>query len=476
MYVAGYDASYDWRIEKRRLDTGALDTGFDGDGVVTSTAGYRARALSLDSTHMYLAGEDDSADWRFEKRRLDTGALDTSFGTSGVVTSSAGETAWDLATDSSSIYAVGWITGPDWRIEKRWMDTGALHAGEIDVGAPLAALNTPTSFPGLSAASRLRLLLHVSNSDLSLSGENFKLQFAQQSGTCDTSFVGENYADVTGSSLIAYYDNPTPADGGSLTANANDPSHGVDNVVAQTYEEANNFTNSVAAVSAGEDGMWDFALVDNLATPSTTYCLRAVLSDGTLLDTYTVIPEITTASATITVDDVTQTEGTGLTFTVTLDNPVAGGFNVNVTLADVTATGGAAPLASPEDYDNVVAALTFAGTAGETQQFTVDTLDDAPIEATETFTVNINATNPNVTDSDTGTGTITDNDTTPPWPDCSYLYRARLTVSTTSAGVDAGYSASVIFDHEAMVSASPAKSLASGDDVRIFHWNGAAWT
>ncbi len=114
--------------------------------------------------------------------------------------------------------------------------------------------------------------------------------------------------------------------------------------------------------------------------------------------------------AAVTVDDVTETEGTGMLFTVTLDSAVAGAFTVDVTLADVSATGGAAPLASPEDYDNVVATLNFAGTAGETQQFTVATLDDALLEGTETFTVSLNASDPLVADTDTGTGTLTDND------------------------------------------------------------------
>ena len=63
---------------------------------------------------------------------------------------------------------------------------------------------------------------------------------------------------------------------------------------------------------------------------------------------------------------------------------------------------------TPEDYDNVVAALVFAGNAGETHTFTVATLDDAVLEGTETFTVGLNAVNPLVTDTDTATGTITD--------------------------------------------------------------------
>jgi uncharacterized delta-60 repeat protein len=74
---------------------------------------------------------------------------------------------------------------------------------------------------------------------------------------------------------------------------------------------------------------------------------------------------------------------------------------------------------------------------------------------------------------------ITDNETVEfidyTWPDCSYLYRMPLTVTTTTPAVDAGYTVAVTFDHAALVAAVPAKSVASGDDVRVFHWNGTSW-
>jgi hypothetical protein len=117
--------------------------------------------------------------------------------------------------------------------------------------------------------------------------------------------------------------------------------------------------------------------------------------------------------AAVTVDNASAEEGEDLTFTVTLNNAVAGALTVDVTLTDVSATGGPAPLVAPEDYDNVVSQLTFGGTAGETEQFTVETLDDAIFEGTETFTVSLSASNGAVIDSDTGTGTITDNDIAP---------------------------------------------------------------
>ncbi|MGB9847749.1 MAG: hypothetical protein ACPLKV_00840, partial [Minisyncoccia bacterium] len=55
----------------------------------------------------------------------------------------------------------------------------------------------------------------------------------------------------------------------------------------------------VAAIPSGQDGKWDFALKDNNSSPTVaTYCLRVVKSNGSLLDTYSVIPEITTSNVT----------------------------------------------------------------------------------------------------------------------------------------------------------------------------------
>jgi hypothetical protein len=170
-----------------------------------------------------------------------------------------------------------------------------------DVGTPLAAQDTPATLGSTGATFRLRMLLHIGTDYLPASGESFKLQFAQRGSDnqCDTSFNGESYADVTTSTVIAYNNNPTPADGAALTANTNDPMHGTDTIVNQTYEELNNFTNSVAAIPSGQDGKWDFSLKDNGASANTAYCFRVVKSDGSLLDTYTVIPQITTAAATV---------------------------------------------------------------------------------------------------------------------------------------------------------------------------------
>jgi hypothetical protein len=169
------------------------------------------------------------------------------------------------------------------------------------VSTALAAQDTAATLGSSGAAFRLRMLIHIGTADLAISGQSFKLQFAQR-GTdnlCDTAFSGETYADVTAATVIAFNDNPTPADGAGASGSTGgpDPSHNSHTTAIQTYEEANNFTNSVSAIISGDDGLWDFSLKDNGAAANTAYCLRAVKSDGTVLDTYTVIPQITTASS-----------------------------------------------------------------------------------------------------------------------------------------------------------------------------------
>ena len=181
------------------------------------------------------------------------------------------------------------------------------NALTTDVGTPLAAQDTAATLASTGAIFRLRTLIHISDAQLRLNSQNFKLQFATRSGTCDTAFVGETYADVTASTAIAYYNNIVPADGDNLTANANDPTHSGHTIVNQDYEELNNFTNTVSAIPAGQDGKWDFSLVDNGAPANTTYCFRIRKSDGSALNTYSVIPQITTAAgATTTIADGTN--------------------------------------------------------------------------------------------------------------------------------------------------------------------------
>jgi len=185
-----------------------------------------------------------------------------------------------------------------------------------DVGTSLAVQDTAATLGSTGVAFRLRMLLHIGAAQLGISGQAFKLQFVGKgTGTCaaPTGGTPASYTDVAPTTVIAYKDNATPADGATLTANANDPTHGADATSTQTYEELNNFTNTVAAIPAGQDGEWDFSLFDNGAAASTAYCFRVVKSDGAVINTYSVIPEITTAafvSISVSVSDGVITYGT----------------------------------------------------------------------------------------------------------------------------------------------------------------------
>lgn len=198
-----------------------------------------------------------------------------------------------------------------------------------DVGSTLAAQDSSATLASAGDAFRLRMLLRVGTNYVAQNGQNFKLQFVGKgAGTCASPSGGtpSSYTDIDTTTAIAYNNNASPADGATLTSNVNDPTDGGNAIVNQTYEELNNFTNSVANILSGQDGKWDFSLKDNSAPSGTTYCIRAVKSDGTALDSYSVYPEITTASS------ATQT----ITFSIS-DNTV--GFGTLDTSAVRYATG-----------------------------------------------------------------------------------------------------------------------------------------
>jgi len=202
----------------------------------------------------------------------------------------------------------------------RWFQ----NSDSLDVGNTMAAQDTAATLDTNTDTVRLRLLFDVGVSDMKRYGKNLKLQYAEKSGTCDVGFLGETYLDVGATTPIAYYNNPTPDDGDSLTDNANDPSHGGDTVINQTYEEANYFRNDVSAVTTSEDALWDFSLYDYDAPADTTYCIRAVEVDDDPLSTYSVIPEITAVginlNGTAYTDDDEATPLTGVDVCTAVDS------------------------------------------------------------------------------------------------------------------------------------------------------------
>ena len=163
---------------------------------------------------------------------------------------------------------------------------------------------------------------------------------------------------------------------------------------AGTAGETQTFTVATTEDTASEP---DETFAVSLAVSGTEETVRATdIATGTITDD---------DAAAVTIADASASEGDSITFTVTLDAAVSGGFTVTPGFTDGTATKGT-------DYTANTAALTFAGTKGETQSFTVATTEDTDSEADETFTVGltVSGTQASVTATDTATGTITDDD------------------------------------------------------------------
>lgn len=266
---------------------------------------HRLRKNPFNGSELMLLVVDDAFDLFAKKITFDG----TNVTFTGVEGGAALETSVSSVTGLAADYAYSkFIPARTYEQSSyRWFS----NLNSTSVGSALAALNTAPVAPARGSPFRLRLNMHVAGNDLVVSGQQFKLQYAGKgAGSCTSPLGTPNaYTDVNGSTNIKFYDNSVPADGAAMALDAADPTHGSDTIQRQTYEEANDFTNSVAAVSPGQDAMWDFALtVGNSAPFDTTYCLRVVKADGSVdgstLNSYTAYPEIITAPQGPDVGDV----------------------------------------------------------------------------------------------------------------------------------------------------------------------------
>ncbi len=134
----------------------------------------------------------------------------------------------------------------------------------------------------------------------------------------------------------------------------------------------------------------------NLSNPSAP----AVITDSQGVGT------IKNDDVTFSINDVTLFEGDSVTtlasFTVTLSGAISGGASVDYATADGTAS-------SASDYNATSGTLSFVGTSGETQSFTVDVNGDLVVEGNETFFVNLSNPSAGSLADGQGQGTI-DND------------------------------------------------------------------
>lgn len=164
---------------------------------------------------------------------------------------------------------------------------------EVNTGSSLAAQDTAATGVVVDEPFRLRLNVGVQTTGLSSYVAPLKLQYKEQvSGPCTT--TGTFY-DISTSTPIRYYDNAGLKEGNSLTSTDN-PTRGGVTAIKQEYTESGSLTVK-KAVATGEDGIWDIALSSQSGVEGKTFCLRATLADGTVLDNYDVLPEISFAGA-----------------------------------------------------------------------------------------------------------------------------------------------------------------------------------
>ena len=167
------------------------------------------------------------------------------------------------------------------------------------------------------------------------------------------------------------------------------------------------FTGGTAGTQTITVGTTDDSLleIDETFTASLSFGAGNINSEVVITDTGTgTIVDGDAAQVTIT--DDSQTEGTDLSFNVTLDRDVDGDVVVDVTFTNVTAEN--------DDYVETTQTITFTGGTADTQTITVGTTDDNLLEIDETLTASLSLGTGNVSSevvvTDTGTGTIVDGD------------------------------------------------------------------
>ena len=207
-------------------------------------------------------------------------------------------------------------------------------------------------------------------------GATFKLQHATS-----TSGPWTDVGAIGSGATWRGHDNATPADGAAITTVLLTSSF---NNARQTYEESN-IATTTNSIGNGKEAEFAWVVQDNAATGGTAYYFRMVRSDGTALAGYTTYPQITPATASVTVTEsggsTSIVEGGATdTYDIVLDTEPSGTVSVTFS-ADSQATTSAS-------------SLTFTtGNWSTAQTVTVTATDDAVVEnSPHTSTITHSAT------------------------------------------------------------------------------------
>ena len=251
--------------------------GGGGGGNEASNGGNGGAGTEWDATHGAGGGGGSSGDPSAPGTTGGTGAL-YGGGGGGGNTGGTGAQGIIVITYTPSGGGVTTLTQEHYR----WY-------GNADSITPsttaLAALDATSTNVASGTAVRLRMNVGDTGAALAATTRTFQLQYS-------TSTTG-GWANVaaTGTATIwRGYDNPTPANGATVSSTLLLASSSA----AESYVEAGSSPSNPTAIAVGGWGEWDWALQQNGAATNTTYYFRMVNSSGTALDAYTRYPSLTT--------------------------------------------------------------------------------------------------------------------------------------------------------------------------------------
>lgn len=202
MYIVGENQNEQQRIEKRNKTTGALCDGvgacaagaFDGDGIIDLPAAGEARDVKIDGTYMYVvSGTFGGSALRIDKRRLDTGAIVYT------ITQDYGTGAYDgaagIAIDNTYMYVAGadrTDTDGRWVVDKRYLDNGA-YVTAFGSGSGYVTSNPTSGDDEATDIAYDGTYLYVSGYDDGGNGGRLRIEKRDpRTGELITTFGGQN--------------------------------------------------------------------------------------------------------------------------------------------------------------------------------------------------------------------------------------------------------------------------------------------
>lgn len=264
-----------------------------GGGLTSVTVPIGSTVEDLTATGLFLSNTANGADRTFPEPIISAQLLDD--------TQFQLQVTDDTDTISYDVQVVEWPTAS----RKLYQDSYRLYADNdtltpddpwpvgtsTDLGEN-AAMTVNDGPIGLGESIRLRMSLRVSAAAMPAGVDAFRLQYAENPGSC--SAVGPSaWIDVgdAGSTTALWRGHAgLPADGDTLPSLLLSGS-----TVAATYEEnePSSLTPNLALV--GDEVEFDWNIEHNGATDKTDYCFRMVEGDGGTLEGYDTYPQIRTA-------------------------------------------------------------------------------------------------------------------------------------------------------------------------------------